>query len=70
MAKPMIRIHNVETDEIVDREMTDSEFNEWNKLRTIEQAKRDAEIAQVEARKSAIAKLAALGLTEDEIAAL
>ena len=26
MANPMIRIHNTETDEIIDREMTDEEF--------------------------------------------
>lgn len=26
MANPMIRIHNIETDEIIDREMTDEEF--------------------------------------------
>ena len=26
MANPTIRIHNVETDEIIDREMTDDEY--------------------------------------------
>jgi hypothetical protein len=26
MTKPMIRIHNTETDEIIDREMNDDEF--------------------------------------------
>jgi hypothetical protein len=26
MSKPMIRIHNIETDEVIDREMNDQEF--------------------------------------------
>jgi hypothetical protein len=29
MSKPMIRIHNVEADEIIDREMTDEEFDKF-----------------------------------------
>jgi hypothetical protein len=29
MANPEIRIHNTETGEIVDREMTNEEFAEW-----------------------------------------
>jgi hypothetical protein len=29
MSNPMIRIHNVETGEIIDREMTDSEYAEY-----------------------------------------
>ena len=28
MPNPMIRIHNLETDEVIDREMTDAEFAE------------------------------------------
>lgn len=66
MSKRMITIHNAETDEIIVREMTDEEI-------AIENApgKYDKEIAEQEKiRKSALAKLAALGLTEDEIAAL
>lgn len=29
MANPMIRIHNAETDEIIDREMTDAEYADY-----------------------------------------
>lgn len=29
MPNPMIRIHNTETDEIVDREMTDAEYKAY-----------------------------------------
>ena len=28
MSNPMIRIHNSETDEVIDREMTDAEYAE------------------------------------------
>lgn len=29
MTKPMIRIHNSETNEVLDREMTDAEFEQY-----------------------------------------
>jgi hypothetical protein len=29
MANPMIRIHNTETNQVVDREMTDAEFAKY-----------------------------------------
>ncbi len=31
MSKPLIRIHNVETDEIIDREMNDAEFTKYHR---------------------------------------
>lgn len=70
MKKPMVRIHNVDTDEIIDREMTDQEHADYlerlekNKAEELEMSEKASK------RKSALAKLAALGLTEDEIAAL
>lgn len=70
MKKPMVRIHDVETNEIIDREMTDEEYQEH----LIRLEKFEQELQELEAKKasriSALAKLAALGLTEDEIAAL
>jgi muconolactone delta-isomerase len=67
MPNPMIRIHNTETDEVIDREMTDEEYADF-------QAREEAfaqELADKEAAKavkeSAYAKL---GLTAEEIAAL
>jgi DNA-binding NarL/FixJ family response regulator len=70
MAKPMITIHNTETDEIVNREMTDQEYIDY--LAWIEKVKQDkADLdAKQQARESALAKLLELGLTESEIAAL
>ena len=66
----MIRIHNTETDEVTDREMTDKEqanYIEGQRLNDIQKAEAEAKAT---ARASALAKLAALGLSADEIAAL
>jgi DNA-binding NarL/FixJ family response regulator len=70
MTKPMIRIHNSETNEVIDREMNAEEFAEYTaKNKEIEAQQAEAE-AKATARASALAKLAALGLSADEIAAL
>ena len=63
MSRPMIRIHNVETNEIIDREMTAAEF----KICEAEQATQA--IAQAEAEAKATAKaalLTRLGITAEE----
>jgi hypothetical protein len=63
MSKPMVRIHNTETNEIIDREMTDTEFAQYEK----EQAEREAKIAEVQVKAAArAALLERLGITEDE----
>ena len=67
MTKPMIRIHNVETGEILDREMTAAEI-----------AARDADAAALAALEEATsdratakaALLERLGITADEAALL
>jgi hypothetical protein len=70
MTKPIIRVHNTETNEIVDREMNDLEFEQYKKDTIATEARR-LEEAKVEAKKvAAEAKLAALGLTADDIRAL
>lgn len=63
MSNPMIRIHNVETDEIIDREMTDEECAalKETKLEIEALAKADAEAAEAKA-----ALLERLGITEAE----
>ena len=70
MEKPLIRIHNTQTNEIIDREMTDLEYKEFledkKQLDKLQKEYKD----KIKARKSAIDKLTSLGLTEDEIAAL
>jgi hypothetical protein len=62
--RPIIRIHNVETDEVIDREMNDVEFAQY-------QAEQAADaIAKAEADAKETAKGAILdriGLTADEL---
>ena len=59
----MIRIHNVETNEIVDREMTAVEFAIYQ----TEQAKNQSVQAEAEAKAAEkAALLAKLGITDDE----
>jgi DNA-binding NarL/FixJ family response regulator len=64
MSKP-----NIQIDDFV-REMTDEEYEAYLASQT-QQAEIEAQAqAKIEARQSALAKLAALGLTEEEITAL
>jgi hypothetical protein len=63
MAKPIIRIHNIETDEVIDREMTAAEFKVHEADIKAKEAS-DAEIAQKAADKQAL--LERLGITADE----
>jgi hypothetical protein len=63
MTKPMVRIHDLATNEIVDREMTDEEFLDYEAA--IEA--KAAEIAQTQAKAEAkAALLERLGITEEE----
>jgi hypothetical protein len=63
MTKPIIRIHDIETDEIIDREMTDGEFSQYEADQKAK-AKRDAELEAELAAKAAL--LDRLGITADE----
>jgi hypothetical protein len=70
MTKPIIIDHNSTTGEYVEREMTDYE---WEQTQIVEarDAALAAEKAKAEADKAAAqAKLAALGLTTDDLKAL
>jgi len=61
--RPTVRIHNVETDEVIDREMNDVEFAQYEADKTAQAvAKTEAE-ARV-AEKQAL--LDRLGITADE----
>lgn len=63
MKKPMVRIHNVETDEIIDREMTDAEYE----IHLADQAAYQVEKAkEATAISTRAALLERLGITEDE----
>jgi hypothetical protein len=63
MTKPIIRIHNTETNEIIDREMTDNEFVKFEQRLLIN----ENEAAEAEAKAQARAELLErLGITADE----
>lgn len=63
-SRPMIRIHNIETGEIIDREMNDAEFAQYEADKATSIAAAEAK-AKAEADKAAL--LARLGLTEEEL---
>ena len=61
--RPMVRIHDLETNEIIDREMNDEEFAQYEADQAA-QAAQAAELAAKAAEKEAL--LARLGITADE----
>jgi hypothetical protein len=63
MTKPMIRIHNVETNEVIDREMNDVEFAQYETTVAAEAAYK-AEAEALATAKAAL--LAQLGITEEQ----
>jgi hypothetical protein len=63
MTKPTIRIHNTATDEVIDREMTDAEFADYQANQEL-QASRKAEAEAKETARQAV--LTKLGLTAEE----
>ena len=63
MSRPKVRVHNLDKNEIIDREMNDEEFLEWQKNKEEDEAKAEAE-AQAAAAKAAL--LEKLGITEEE----
>ena len=67
MTNPMIRIHDVETDEVIDREMTADELKQ-HKADLAESAKAKQDFADATAAKEAL--LTKLGITADEAALL
>jgi hypothetical protein len=63
MTKPIVRIHNTETDEVIDREMTAAEFKIYDE----KQANYAAEQAEAQTKATAkTALLAQLGITEEQ----
>jgi hypothetical protein len=63
MSRPMVRIHNTETDEIIDREMNDEEFAQWEIDVAADKARLEAEEQIVNAKAALLAKL---GITAEE----
>jgi hypothetical protein len=63
MTRPIVRIHDLSTDEVIDREMNDTEFEHYQTVQT------EFENAQAEAEARATAKaelLERLGITAEE----
>lgn len=63
MENPTVRIHNTETDEVIDREMTEAEVAQWQANKA--KAKAETEAIEKKATDKA-ALLSKLGITEDE----
>ena len=70
MTRPMVRIHDLSTDEVIDREMTDAEFAEYKKQQDEAVAMAEAKALAEAAKELAQSKLEALGLTVDDLKAL
>jgi hypothetical protein len=63
MTKPMVRIHNAETNEVIDREMNDAEYTAYQ----ADQAAQATLQAEAEAKATAkAALLEQLGITEEQ----
>ena len=64
MSKPIIKIHNAETNEVIEREMTNAEYDKYQADQSAFQAKQ----AEAEAKEAAkLAILNRIGLTADEL---
>ena len=70
MSRPMVRIHNAETQETVDREMNNAEYDKYQADQAAQAIKQAEAEAKAQAKATAEGKLAALGLTTDDLRAL
>ena len=70
MTKPTVKIVNAETGEEIIRDMNAEELAQWeiDKAKSVEREAKEA--AAVSAKEAAQAKLAALGLTTEDLKAL
>jgi hypothetical protein len=63
MTRPIVRIHDLSTDEVIDREMNDAEFAQYEADQAAQAAQAAAEAAKA-AEKEAL--LERLGITAEE----
>ena len=63
MTRPVVRIHDLQTDTVVDREMNDAEFAQYEVDQAVAAAQAEADAAKA-AEKEAL--LARLGISADE----
>ncbi len=66
----MVREHNTETNEMIDREMTDAEFEKYQADQAAEVIRQAQIKATAKTKAEAEAKLIKLGLTVDDLRAL
>jgi hypothetical protein len=66
----MVRIHDTATNEVIDREMNDQEFEVYEAEQAAVIAEQTAANKAREDKEAAQSKLAALGLTTDDLKAL
>ncbi len=63
MTRPIVRVHDLSTDEVIDREMNDTEFAQYEADQAAAAERATAEAAKA-AEKAAL--LTRLGITADE----
>jgi hypothetical protein len=63
MTNPTVRIHNTETNEVIDREMTDDEFANYQTEQIERAAKKAEEEAKATARQAILDRL---GISAEE----
>jgi len=63
MTKPIVRIHNSQTNEVIDREMTNAEFAQYEADQAAEVARKAEAEAKATARQALLTKL---GITAEE----
>jgi hypothetical protein len=67
MSNPIIRIHDTSSIEVIDREMTDTEYAEHKAAQASEKAKAKAETDKATTKQAVLDRL---GITADEAALL
>jgi uncharacterized membrane protein len=70
MPKPMIRILDLETQEVIDRQMTDEEYAAYQAQKITDDLAAEKEAEKANEKIVAASKLAALGLTANDLKAL
>ncbi len=70
MSKPQVKEYNCETQEEIIRDATDAEIAQMAKDKAVFEAKEAEARAKAQAKAAAEGKLAALGLTTDDLRAL
>jgi hypothetical protein len=63
MTRPIVRIHDLSTDEVIDREMNDAEFAQYEVDQAAQIAQAAAEAAKAAEKESLLTRL---GITADE----